>query len=144
MTLHKKLVELRREKRLSQAELAEALKVSRQAISRWEVGSSQPSVENLKCLSQLFDVPLEYLVNDGGELPGREPSPERQVAAGPARARDWKRIAGWVLAALCLAAAIAVISIGLAKRGGGEALDIGALTGEEVETTPGGDFDFSW
>ena len=43
MELKEKLVDLRKEKGLSQAELAEAINVSRQAISRWEVGSAIPS-----------------------------------------------------------------------------------------------------
>ena len=50
MKLDEKLVALRKERRLTQAKLAEALNVSRQAISRWELGESMPSTENLKYL----------------------------------------------------------------------------------------------
>ena len=48
MELKEKLVGLRKEKGLSQLELAELAKVSRQAVSRWEVGSAIPSTNNLK------------------------------------------------------------------------------------------------
>ena len=54
MELKEKLVDLRKKKGLSQAELAEAINVSRQAISRWEVGSAIPSADNLMWLSKFY------------------------------------------------------------------------------------------
>ena len=56
--------ELRKEKRLTQEQLAEKLNVSRQAISRWEVGTAVPSTDNLKVLSELYGVTVDYLLND--------------------------------------------------------------------------------
>lgn len=44
--------------------LAEQLGVSRQEVSKWEAGASKPSTENLKTLAALYDVPLEYLLNE--------------------------------------------------------------------------------
>lgn len=64
MELHMKLVSLRKQKGLTQLDLAEKLNVSRQAISRWEVGSAVPSTENLKILSELYEVSVDYLLND--------------------------------------------------------------------------------
>lgn len=64
MTLEEKLVALRKEKKLSQLELSEALKISRQAISRWEVGDAIPSIDNLRILSDLYDVSIDYLLSD--------------------------------------------------------------------------------
>ena len=64
MTLAEKLVYLRKEKGLSQVQLAEMMDVSRQAISRWETGASSPTSENLKYLSTLYHVSLDYLLND--------------------------------------------------------------------------------
>lgn len=55
---------LRKEKGLSQIQLAEMMNVSRQAVSRWEVGASVPSTDNLKYLGELYDVSLEYLLHD--------------------------------------------------------------------------------
>lgn len=46
-------------------ELAEKLNVSRQAISRWEVGAAIPSIDNLVVLSKLYCVSVDYLLNDG-------------------------------------------------------------------------------
>jgi transcriptional regulator with XRE-family HTH domain len=63
MKLSKKLVSLRKKKRLSQMELAEMLQVSRQAISKWETGKAVPSIENLKCLSELYQISMDDLIS---------------------------------------------------------------------------------
>ena len=63
MQLPEKLTYLRKQKGLTQSNLAEALNVSRQAISRWEVGTAVPSTDNLKVLSDLYDVSIDYLLN---------------------------------------------------------------------------------
>ena len=62
MELSGKLILLRKEKELSQADLAEILNVSRQAISRWEVGTSVPSMDNLSALSRLYNVSVDSLM----------------------------------------------------------------------------------
>lgn len=67
MKLQDKLVQLRKKKGLSQLELAEALKVSRQAISKWELGTAIPTLENLASISRLFGVSVDYLVDDEAE-----------------------------------------------------------------------------
>lgn len=64
MTIAEKLVRLRKEKGLSQLQLAEEINVSRQAISRWEVGLAVPSREKLKALSELYHVSMDYLLSD--------------------------------------------------------------------------------
>lgn len=67
MSLATKLVSLRKGKGLTQIALAEKLDVSRQAISRWEVGAAVPSTDNLKVLCELYGVSVDYLLNDGAE-----------------------------------------------------------------------------
>ena len=62
-----KLVSLRKQKGITQMELAEKLNVSRQAISRWEVGLAVPTTDNLKVLSELYGVSIDYLLNDAAE-----------------------------------------------------------------------------
>lgn len=82
MKLEEKLVALRKEKGLSQLKLAEMMDVSRQAVSRWEVGTAVPSTDNLKYLGRLYDVPLEYLLHDDAPEPvglDKEPGQERSV-----------------------------------------------------------------
>ncbi len=67
MKFHDKLIKLRKSKGISQEELAEMLDVSRQAISRWELGSTLPDVPNLLRISELFDVSADYLIRDDYE-----------------------------------------------------------------------------
>lgn len=64
MSLATKLVTLRKDKGLTQMELAEQLNVSRQAVSRWEVGAAVPSIDNLKVLSNLYSIPIGYLLDE--------------------------------------------------------------------------------
>lgn len=64
MRLNEKLTRLRKGRGLTQTELAEKLQLSRQSISRWEVGLSIPSVENLVELSKIYDIPLDVLLSD--------------------------------------------------------------------------------
>lgn len=64
MNLSDKILSLRKSRGLSQEELAEKLSVSRQAVSRWEVGSALPDAGNILQLSKLFGVTADYLLND--------------------------------------------------------------------------------
>ncbi len=64
MLFEEKIVELRKQKGLSQEELAEQLGVSRQAVSRWELGQTLPDIPNLLQLCELFGVSADYLVKD--------------------------------------------------------------------------------
>lgn len=60
--LHTTLRDIRIEKGYSQAAIAEKLNISRQAISRWENGYSYPDLDNLKLLSQIYNVPVDVLL----------------------------------------------------------------------------------
>ena len=68
MMFQDRLYRLRRERGLSQEELAGALGVSRQAVQKWESGVSQPTLEKLTALARYFGVTLDWLVN-GEEAP---------------------------------------------------------------------------
>lgn len=56
------LLKLRTEKQLSQAELATRLFVSRQAVSKWENGDAEPSIDKLILLAKVFKVSLDRLI----------------------------------------------------------------------------------
>ncbi|NCD09835.1 MAG: XRE family transcriptional regulator [Negativicutes bacterium] len=64
MQFHDKLLKLRKKAGMTQSELAEAVNVSRQAVSKWEMGTAVPDVENLILLGKLFSVSIDYLVNE--------------------------------------------------------------------------------
>ena len=63
MDLGEKLLELRKSKNLTQEELAEALYVSRTAISKWESGRGYPSIDSLKEISKFFSVTIDELLS---------------------------------------------------------------------------------
>ena len=63
MEFNEKLQELRKQKGLTQVELAELLYVSRTAISKWESGRGFPNIESLKEISKFFSVSLDELLS---------------------------------------------------------------------------------
>lgn len=67
MKLSEKIIYLRKKSGMSQEQLANELNVSRQSVSRWEVGSALPDALNILNLSKLFDVSADYLLNDDYE-----------------------------------------------------------------------------
>ena len=67
MEFSEKMQQLRKEKELTQEQLAEQLYVSRTAISKWESGKGYPNIESLKSISKLFSVSIDDLLS-GEEL----------------------------------------------------------------------------
>ena len=63
MEFHEKLQELRKRRGLTQEELAQALHVSRTAISKWEQGRGYPSIDSLKEISGYFSVTIDELLS---------------------------------------------------------------------------------
>ena len=66
MEFRERLFELRRQAGLSQEELANLLGVTRQAVQKWEAGTSRPDMDNLTALADYFHVSLDYLVTGRG------------------------------------------------------------------------------
>ena len=62
------LKNLREKNNLTQEELAERIQVTRQAVSRWETGETQPNTDTLKLLSQAFDVSINTLLGSPRQL----------------------------------------------------------------------------
>lgn len=105
MTLGNRISRLRREQKLSQEAIADALQVSRQAVSKWENDLSSPDTQNLIQLAQLLKVDVEYLATgeltedlDSDPLPEPEP-PKPTKEKNPGRGKR-------VLALLLIAALI--------------------------------------
>ena len=74
MTLGENIVRLRTQKNWSQGDLADALEISRQSVSKWETDASIPELDKLLKLSELFGVTLDELVR-GEDVPKTEPVP---------------------------------------------------------------------
>lgn len=74
MTFGEKLKILRKSKGMSQEQLAAQITVSRQAISKWELGESLPDTENVIQLSKLFRVSIDYLLKDEFQSDNERPT----------------------------------------------------------------------
>lgn len=73
MNLGERIVALRKEKNISQGDLAKRLNVSRQAVSKWEQGQSSPDTVKLIQLAQILETEVEYLAT------GNKPEPSSVV-----------------------------------------------------------------
>ena len=70
MNIGERITTLRKEKDISQTELAKRLSVSRQAVSKWEQGTSTPDTERLIQLAEILDTEVEYLATGVHPEPG--------------------------------------------------------------------------
>lgn len=86
MNFETRLYELRKKAGLSQEELANLVGVSRQAVQKWEAGTSRPDVDNLTALAGYFNVTLDWLIT------GRE---AEKPQAGPVVVEHHYHYEGW-------------------------------------------------
>lgn len=73
MKFNDKLMKLRKENSLSQEELAEKLGVTRQTISKWELGQTTPDMDKLSQISNVFGVTVDELLNETGDINQNNP-----------------------------------------------------------------------
>lgn len=69
MNLGEHIYRLRTERNLSQGDLADALEVSRQSVSKWENNSAVPELDKLIRLAQIFGITIDELVTGTAEVP---------------------------------------------------------------------------
>ena len=138
MILHQKLKYLRKRMGLSQLELAEKMQVSRQAVSGWEAGTSRPSIENVKSLGALYEVPLEYLLHDDVpelvDLNGNDGGENRRSILANIKRRNI------ILVLICIGLILALLCTVVFVNGRGQVVPMDNIKGSEVE--PGEDFEF--
>lgn len=119
MDFNNRLYQLRKQKGLSQEELANRLNVSRQTVSKWEVGDSTPDMEKFIAMSDLFDVSLDKLVM-GKEDEETSPSTTKSefvtvisekvlTNKNKKRAKSILKVVGIILAAILLIDVISMI-----------------------------------
>ncbi|MBQ4550225.1 MAG: helix-turn-helix transcriptional regulator [Oscillospiraceae bacterium] len=111
MKLEEKLVQLRKDKGLSQMYVANVLDVSRQAISRWEVGTVMPSTDNLRKLAELYEVNVDALLKESVVIQPMQANDQRTEAELPSEKHTTEhmlrksgiKVVGYVAASAILA-----------------------------------------
>lgn len=84
MKLNEKIYYYRKQAKLSQEELAAQVGVSRQAVSKWELGEATPEVDKLLALARAFGVSTDELLSESGPEPREPASGEAEAPAPPA------------------------------------------------------------
>lgn len=105
MTLGQRIADHRSRLRLSQANLAEKLNISRQSVSKWETDASVPEVGKLIELSRLFEITLDELMT--GEVASK---PETEM---PIKSTSTQKIIGYILLIVGILATILGLFIGV-------------------------------
>lgn len=83
MNFAEKLRMIRKERNVTQEQLAELLNVSRQAVSKWESGNGYPETDKLIVISRELNVSLDYLLNEEAVLEEKEKEEPRPVVYAP-------------------------------------------------------------
>lgn len=159
MKLHEKLYQLRKEKGLTQAELAERLEVSRQSVSNWEVGTTTPSTKRLRDLSQLYDVPLDYLLSENSlekqgkstlkEETSSEAEDNGKITEPAAEMQQERRKRLWIAVVIVLGVVLLVLSVAAVvhrfdnKEDGDKVILLNEWSEGEIDLDSGNDFDLN-
>ena len=83
MSFGENLKNVRKQRNITQEELAEMLGVSRQAISKWESDNGYPETEKLLIISKTLNISLDYLLNDISLMEEKEKAEEKNVVYAP-------------------------------------------------------------
>ena len=147
MELSERLVHLRKQKGLSQFDVAETLHVSRQAISKWESGSSIPSTDNLRLLGNLYGVTVDFLLNgEENQQISEPPNTNENIPLSNEELHSVKQRSKKVNAILLLVLILAVV---MAVKGLIYVVHESKITSIQVMATedsnsPNSDFQIDW
>ena len=107
MTFGEKLFKLRKEKGLSQEQLAWQVNTTRQAVSKWENDQGFPETEKLMMLGNIFSVSIDYLLKNGGEA--HSPAADGYYVSRE-KAQSWLSHESRLARSLCLSISCLVCS----------------------------------
>lgn len=119
MQLNEKIFQCRKRCGLSQQELAERLGVSRQAVSKWELGTALPELDKLKLLADTFGVSADWLLDETqDEPPAEQPAPAHRcwVDEVPGALGRLLRRYGWLGGVYMAVAGAAMAGMGVLAR----------------------------
>lgn len=113
MTLHEKIQYYRKKAKLSQEELAARVGVSRQAVSKWELGDATPEVDKLVTLARVFGVTTDELLSPAEPAAETPPPP----SPGPDVSQTYHRGLGWLAWLICQYGWLAGVYIAVSGAG---------------------------
>lgn len=99
MKFNEKLIQLRKEKKLSQEALGEKLNVARQTVSKWELGETTPEMDKLVKMSEIFEISLDNLMKDA------------EVENNSSNNTNTQKLAGIVIFILKIIGVVIIVSI---------------------------------
>lgn len=85
------LLKLRKEKGVTQKDLAEYLQISRQAYANYEAGNRNPDFETLIKISEYFEVSVDYLLGKDPEPQKEKPADEGELSENRRKLMDWAK-----------------------------------------------------
>lgn len=112
MNVGKRIQSLRRARGMSQEALAEQIGITRQTISKWELGQSEPDIASLLRLGEIFGVTVDDLI-DGREAPAQDSTPPVRTPEAAHRRLSLRLTASFLflLSACCMAGSILLYRI---------------------------------
>lgn len=121
MKLSEKIYQCRKKAGLSQEALAECLGVSRQAVSKWETGESEPELGKLRQLAAVFAVSADWLLSDQEEPeqpvePASSASSQGGMDSLPGFLRHTARKYGWLLGVYIAVGGFFIMAVGIVAR----------------------------
>ncbi|MBE6572182.1 MAG: helix-turn-helix domain-containing protein [Ruminococcaceae bacterium] len=129
---------------MSQDELAEKLEVTRQSVSLWETGQTQPSLDNIIALANLFDISTDALLKDSE--PDSAVADTAEVAVAHFEKPAKKKKTALIVAICCIVVAVAVAGVLMWKNGifgsgsgDGDAVNTDALIDTDADDTSNSD-----
>ena len=137
MKLKQRLSEYRKASGISQEEAAEKLNVSRQTIGRWEQGRTIPSMENMAKLSELYNVPLENLVQDVYELHSPSNKKEALLQSEESVKLNSRKIAPPIILAMVILVVTVGVSVLFFQGQAEDSVSESELQGEVIDILPG-------
>ena len=89
MKLNEKIICSRKKAGMSQIDLADALGVSRQSVSKWETGESNPDITKLPALAKALDVSIDWLLSEEDPVEEKAPAPDTATIMQDKVYPDW-------------------------------------------------------
>lgn len=150
MSLPEKLAFLRKQKGLTQSQLSETLHVSRQAVSKWEVGAAVPTTDNLRVLSELYGVSVDYLLSDNADDSRENEDEQKQAPKEPSeKPKNEKRkgvflLIGTLLLGVVVGILVCMIAVQSRSQEQKQIVPIGEMETITEDDYPVGTFSIGW